>query len=75
MSSTAILSHRSMLENGKPYEIPDFRCEEWRKQYENDYATPYYLTDGTEPDLPCCSHPDYKPTDEQMKRYLDLFGE
>jgi len=74
MSSTAILSHRSVLENGKAYEIPDFHKEECRKQYENDYATPYYLTDGTAPDLPCCSHTDYKPTEEQMRRYLELFG-
>ncbi|MBQ8402154.1 MAG: hypothetical protein IJX14_09520, partial [Clostridia bacterium] len=74
MSSTAILSHRSLLEGGKPYEIPDFHCEEWRKMYENDRHSPYYLTDGTEPDLPCCSHTDYKPTEEQMNRYLELFG-
>ena len=75
MSSTAILSHRSMLENGKPYEIPDFHKEEWRIMYENDRHTPFYGTDGTEPDLPCCSDPSYRPTDEQMRRYLELFGE
>ncbi|MBQ9718097.1 MAG: hypothetical protein IJV76_08900, partial [Clostridia bacterium] len=74
MSSVAILSHSSMLEGGKPYEIPDFHTEEARKQYENDRHTPYYGTDGSEPDLPVCSHPDYKPTDEQMQCYLDLFG-
>ncbi|MBQ9997178.1 MAG: hypothetical protein IJP32_12460 [Clostridia bacterium] len=74
MSSVAILAHRSMLEGGKPYEIPDFHTEEARKQYENDRHTPYYGTDGSEPDLPVCSHPDYKPTDEQMQCYLDLFG-
>jgi len=74
MSSTAILAHRSMLEGGKPYEIPDFHTEEARKQYENDRHTIFYGTDGSEPDLPCCSHPDYRPTDEQMQRYLELFG-
>ena len=74
MSSVAILAHRSMLEGGKPYEIPDFHTEEARKQYENDRLTTFYGTDGTEPDLPCCSHPDYRPTDAQMQRYLDIFG-
>jgi len=75
MSSTAILAHRSMLAGGKPYEIPDFHTEEARKQYENDRSTVFYGTDGSTPDLPVCSHPDYRPTDEQMRLYLELFGE
>ena len=70
MSSVAILAHRSVLEGGKPYDIPDFRKEEDRKLYENDYLTPFYGADGSEPTLPCCSHPDYKPTEEQMQLYL-----
>lgn len=70
MSSVAILAHRSVLEGGKTYDIPDFRKEEDRKLYENDYLTPFYGADGSEPTLPCCSHPDYKPTEEQMQLYL-----
>jgi len=36
MSSVALLAHRSALEDGKTYDIPDFHLEEYRKQYEND---------------------------------------
>lgn len=74
MSSTAILAHRSVLEGGKPYTIPDFHTEEARRQYENDRHTTYY-SDGVTPDMPCCSVPDYAPTDEQLRLYLDLFSE
>lgn len=73
MASVAILAHRSILNGGQPYDIPDFRLEECRKQYENDRHTPFYGTDGSEPDIPCCSVTDYKPTDEQMKKYCEMF--
>lgn len=69
MSSVAILAHRSMLEGGKPYDIPDFRNEECRKQYENDRLTPFYGSDGSEPNIPCCSKTDYAPTEEQLMKY------
>ncbi|MBQ9106253.1 MAG: Gfo/Idh/MocA family oxidoreductase [Clostridia bacterium] len=72
MSSVAILAHRSMLEGGAPYDIPDFRLEECRKQYENDRLTPCYGENGVVPNIPCCSVTDYKPTEEQIKKYLDL---
>ena len=75
MASVAILSHRSMLENGKPYDIPDLRCEDDRRQYENDRLSPYYGTDGTPPSLPCCSHPDYTPTPSQLAKFKELIGE
>ena len=74
MSSVAILAHRSILNGGVPYDIPDFHMEECRKQYENDRETPFYGTDGSEPTIPCCSKTDYKPTDEQLRRYLELPG-
>jgi predicted dehydrogenase len=67
MSSVALLSHRSMLEGGVPYDIPDFHLEECRQQYENDRLTPFYGADGSEPTLPCCSHPDYAPTERQQE--------
>jgi predicted dehydrogenase len=72
MASVAILGHRSVLEGGKPYAIPDFHLEECRKEYENDRSTPFYCTDGRTPDIPCCSKTDYKPTDEQMEAYMEL---
>ena len=74
MSSVAILAHRSVLDGGKPYDIPDFTKEECRKQYENDRLSPFHNTDGSEPTMPCCSNPDYKPTEEQVARYNEVLG-
>lgn len=74
MSSVGILAHRSMLEGGKPYDIPDFRREEDCKQYENDRLAPYYGTDGSAPTLPCCSVTDYAPTQAQQEAYWKLLG-
>ncbi len=72
MSSVAILAHRSILNGGTAYDIPDFHNEEYRKQYENDRQTPFYGTDGSKPNIPCSSNPNYKPTDEQIKKYLEI---
>ena len=74
MSSVAILAHRSMLEGGVPYAIPDFDKEEDRALYENDFVSPFYLTDGTKPSIPCCSHTDYRPTELQLKLYKEMLG-
>lgn len=71
MSSVGLLGHRSVLNGGKPYDIPDFRREEDRKQYENDFLTPFWGDDGSAPTLPCCSNPDYKPTERQMELYFE----
>lgn len=68
MSSVAILGHRSMLEGGKVYKIPDFRREEDCVLYEADTATPFWRGDEA-PTLPCCSHPDFKPTEKQVELY------
>ncbi len=68
MSSTAILAHRSMLNNGMPYDIPDFRNEEERKKYENDRLSPFPKDDGNR-DIPCCSVRDFKPTEQQIKNF------
>ena len=70
MSSVGILAHRSMLEGGMPYDIPDFRKEEDCKKYENDYLSPF-ADKNSDNFIPCCSNPDYKPSDEQMQKYLD----
>ena len=70
MASVAILAHRSVLDGGKPYDIPDFHTEEARAQYENDTLCPLWLN-GNPPTLPSSSHPDYKPTEKQ----LELFRE
>jgi len=72
MSSVAILAHRSMLEGGKPYDIPDFTKEEDCKLYENDRLSPYYGEDGSAPTIPCCSHTDYMPTEKQVALYKQV---
>ena len=74
MASVAILAHRSVLERGTPYDIPDFRKEEDRVKWENDRLSPFYGADGSEPTLPCCSHPDYEPSEEDVKNYLDIIN-
>ena len=74
MSSVAILAHRSMLEGGKPYDIPDFTKEEDCKLYENDRLSPFYGTYGSKPTIPCCSHTDFKPTEKQVENYKKALG-
>lgn len=74
MSSVAILSHRSVLAGGQPFDIPDFTTEDACAQYENDRATPFYGHDGSAPTIPCCSHTDFKPLDSQVKAYKEVLG-
>ena len=71
MSSVAILAHRSVLNGNQPYDIPDFRREDDKAKYRNDRETPYYGSDGSEPTIPCCSNPDFRPTAKQ----IELFNE
>ena len=72
MSSVGILAHRSMLEGGVPYDIPDFRNEEDRAKYENDFLTPFIGKNGEAPTLPCCSHIDHTPTETQLSLYKKM---
>lgn len=73
MSSVAILAHRSVLENGKTFDIPDFHLEECRKQYENDTLTPFFGTDGSKPTLPCCStDPNFEPSLTQVENFKKI---
>jgi hypothetical protein len=75
MSAVAILAHRSLLEEGMPYDVPDFRKEEDRTKWEKDEITPFYGIHGEEPTIPCTSDNDYKPTENQMKAYLELLNQ
>ena len=70
MSEVAILAHRSVLAGGQPFDIPDLRKEEERVKYENDFLTPFpdAVREGDER-VPCCSHPDYAPTEEMRARF------
>ena len=71
MSSVGILAWRSILDGGKPYEIPDFKNEEDCKKWENDHLTPFPDENGNAT-LPCCSDPDYKLSEENISSYLEL---
>lgn len=75
MSAVAILAHRSILNDGKSYYIPDYRDEKTRKELLKDTDSPFYYSDGREPTIPCCSVPDYTPTEEQIKKYIELMSE
>ncbi|MBQ8407564.1 MAG: Gfo/Idh/MocA family oxidoreductase [Clostridia bacterium] len=72
MSSVAILAHRSVLNGGVPYDIPDFRTEEARAQYKDDRETPFYGENGTVPTIPCCTNPDFKPTEKQVELFREV---
>ncbi len=72
MSSVAILGFRSLLAKGVPYDLPDFSLEEERVKWENDRLSPFYGADGSEPTMPCCSRPDYKPSENQLKNYYEV---
>ena len=68
MASVGILAHRSLLERGVPYDIPDFKKEEDRKKYENDTLTPFYGTDGSMPTIVPDSHWS-EPSAEEIERF------
>ncbi len=74
MASVAILAHRSVLNGGMPYDIPDFSKEEDRIKYENDTETPFWGANGSAPTIPCCSNPDYEPSELQKKNFRDVLG-
>lgn len=69
MASVAILGHRSALEYGVPYDIPDFHKEEDRIRYENDFLTPCYDSKGNPPTIANTERAEYIPTEETMKAY------
>ena len=68
LASVAILGHRSLLEGGAAYDIPDFHNEEDRAKYENDTLSPFYHSDGRTPSIrPSNSTVNFTP--EDMARY------
>ncbi len=67
MSSVAILAHRSLLERGVPYDVPDFRREEDRVKYENDNLSPFVAPDAPNY-IERWSRP-FVPSDEAVAEY------
>ena len=75
MASVGILGHRSLLEGGKPYAVPDFSKEEDRVLWESDHHSPFYTYGVNEPDLPPCSDPSYVPRKGRMERFKAALAE
>ena len=75
MASVAMLSHRSMLESGVPYDIPDFRKEEDRLKYENDTLSPFFGSDGSSPTITCESHINTHSYEERERIYERIISE
>ena len=74
LASVGILGHRSLLENGVAYDIPDFRREEDRIKYENDTLTPFYGSDGSTPTIRPSNHTiNFSP--EEMAHYDEMMKE
>lgn len=74
MASVGILGHRSQMEFGVPYDIPDFRNKADRDKYRDDNLSPFYYSDGREPTMPCCSHPDYRPSQQQIENFNKILN-
>ena len=72
MASVAILAHRSMIEFGTPYDVPDFRREADLVKYENDNLTPFFGSDGSEPNMPWSAYPSKWYTEEGIALYDEL---
>ncbi len=69
LSAVAILAHKSALEYGVPYDVPNFHLEEDRVKWENDFSSPMWGSDGTAPTIPSTELPEYIPTEESMAEY------
>jgi predicted dehydrogenase len=75
MSSVAILSHRSVLNGGQPFDIPNFENDDDRSLYENDFDSPFYDSNGNPPTIACCSANDYKANQKQIENYKKALKE
>jgi hypothetical protein len=67
LASVAILSHRSLLEKGVPYDIPDLSLEKDRKKYESDNLSPFWYSDGRAPTIRPCLDENYSPSEQQIE--------
>ena len=73
LASVAILAHRSQMENGKPYDIPNFRLEEDRAKWENDNLTPFWNGDNP-PTYPCTTRESYTPSEKATKWFNETWN-
>lgn len=75
MSAIAILANKSLLEGGTPYDIPDFSKEEDRVKWENDRTSPFYTYGVNEPNIACCSNPDFVTDPARYARFMEAMAE
>ena len=57
LSAAGILAWYSALEDGKPFDIPDFRDRAEREKYADDFRTPFPDENGEGITLACSSKP------------------
>jgi len=75
MSSIGILAWKSALEDGKPFDMPDFKNEEERKIHENDAWNPILKEGMDKNSIPPSSIVGYEPTDEDLKAAEEVWKE
>lgn len=74
MSSVGILAWKSALEGGVPFDMPDFRDEAVRSEYEKDTWSPFPDSKGEEKPAP--SILGYlEPEEEAVKRAKEIWAE
>lgn len=74
MSSVGILAWKSALEDGCPYDVPNFRDESDRKKVENDHWSPFPESDQlVKPPASILSH--QEPSDEDIEAAKRIWSE
>ena len=66
-SSAGIFAWKSVLNNSENIAMPDFRTEESRKIYENDYMNPNPFAEDSEYKVQCGQDKNYVPSDDDIK--------
>ena len=61
MSCVGILGWKSVLENGAPFAMPDFKDEAARKPFENDHWSSFNLDDPNHPPFASRGEPEINP--------------
>lgn len=69
ISATAVYAHRSCLNNGQSYRIPDFRNEDERKLVENDDLSPFPDDEGNGVTIAPCVDFDYSYLENRRKEF------
>ena len=74
-ASVAILAHRSELQHGVPFDLPDFRKQQHRAQWREDTLSPFCYSDGREPTMPCTTLQGYQPSCQQVDNFNKVLHE